>query len=363
MTARPQIQPVSLEQSVPESRRRNAYRIANVLGTVGLILTWWFKQDHDPYVQLMYPLFAVQGIISAVLLANSRIRLRIVEWYTLVVFTVIVLSKFAYEIYAKLPHTVSSLELTESVYWLATTLVVMIYLVLETRQGLYAALALAGALTLIGLPQLLGEAFAGETSRLFGFGRFLTFMAGLIPFLYVLSSVKERLAVERWLSHTDTLTGTANRRKLLDVLETVRLEQRSCAVILFDLDHFKSINDSHGHEVGDQVLSQVAACCAEALRARATDTIGRWGGEEFLVVLPNVTLDQAHEVAERLRSAVASHPFGDVGQVTASFGVAWSNEPDGLLELIRQADEAMYQSKRAGRNRIQSAALACPVLV
>lgn len=331
------------------------YLTASVLGQLGMALTWFLRQGLDVYVRYMYPFFLLNALICALMLANPRVRVKISERYTLIVFTFIVLSKFVYEVYAKTPTQTSSSELTESVYWLAAMLVLMIYMVLETRAGLFAAMALAGIMMAVGLPGLISEALAGDVSRLFGFGRFLTFMAGMVPFMYVISSVKERLAVERWHSSTDVLTGAANRRKLLDVLGAVR---HGCSVILFDLDHFKAINDTFGHEAGDSVLREVAARAREVLRSNKGDTIGRWGGEEFLVVLPDVMHEQALEVAERLRYSLAAHGFGQVGQVTASFGVASSNQPDALLELIRHADDAMYRAKQAGRNRVLDASTA-----
>ena len=338
-----------LDDSVPEDRRRRVYLTASFLGLSSMAAFWFLRQGLDVYVRWAYPFFMLNGLICAVMLANKNVRVRVSERYTLVVFVLIVLSKFVYEVYAKTPLQVSSAELTESVYWLACIVVLMIYMVLETRKGLIAALLLVAAMASIGLPGLISEALSGDGSRLLGFGRFLTFMVGVVPFVYVISSVKERLAIERWHSSTDVLTGAANRRKLLDVIHSV---QQGCSVILFDLDHFKAINDTFGHEVGDAVLRDVAALSREVLRSGKGDTIGRWGGEEFLVVLPGVMLAQALEVAERLRYSLAAQAFGAVGQVTASFGVACSLESGEMLELIRHADDAMYRAKQAGRNRV-----------
>jgi diguanylate cyclase len=349
MSAVPEIKALSLDDSVPEDRRRRVYLMASALGLSSMVVFWFLRQGVDVYVRWAYPFFLLNGLICAVMLSRKNVRVRVSEWYTLVVFVLIVLSKFIYEVYAKTPSQVSSAELTESVYWLACIVVLMIYMVLETRRGLYAALLLVATMLAIGSPGLVSEALSGNPSRLIGFARFLTFMAGVVPFVYVISSVKERLAIERWHSSTDVLTGAANRRKLLDVLHTV---QRGCAVILFDLDHFKQINDTFGHEIGDAVLRDVAALSREVLRSNKGDTIGRWGGEEFLVVLPGVMLEQALEVAERLRYSLAAHGFGSVGQVTASFGVAYSTESGEMLELIRQADEAMYRAKQGGRNQV-----------
>jgi two-component system, cell cycle response regulator len=154
----------------------------------------------------------------------------------------------------------------------------------------------------------------------------------------------------------DPLTGLWNRGAILDRLHreidrAARNASRT-AVVLVDLDHFKRINDSYGHPAGDTVLVN----SADRLRGclRAYDEIGRWGGEEFLIVLPNCDAEEAAGVAERTRRAVVERPhnLGGVRQeVTASFGVAAATSGDAA-ELVRRADAALYRAKDAGRNRV-----------
>jgi two-component system cell cycle response regulator len=174
------------------------------------------------------------------------------------------------------------------------------------------------------------------------------------------------LAREEALATRDILTGLPNRRGLYDraraELSRAEREKRSIGVIMMDLDHFKDINDRFGHAAGDEALRKVA----EVLQAnrRDYDLAGRWGGEEFLVVVPGSTLTQTSVVAERIRSAIQSIelPLGGAGPVTlrASFGVA-ATEPAasrvGLDELLERADAAMYRAKREGRNRVEMHAL------
>jgi len=153
------------------------------------------------------------------------------------------------------------------------------------------------------------------------------------------------------LSVTDDLTALANRRLLRQRLaeETMRSARsgRPFALLMIDLDHFKEVNDHHGHQVGDSVLRQCATTLKECLRG--SDLVARYGGEEFCILLPETSARGARLVAERLRQAVAqlSAPVP-----TISVGVAMS-EPAGLVDnLIRHADEALYQAKGAGRNRV-----------
>jgi diguanylate cyclase (GGDEF)-like protein/PAS domain S-box-containing protein len=154
----------------------------------------------------------------------------------------------------------------------------------------------------------------------------------------------------------DQLTGLYNRHKLEEVLsqEVARCMRYSSvfSVIIFDLDHFKSINDRFGHNSGDAVLSSVARI-VEA-NVRETEIAGRWGGEEFLMVLPETALDSAVQLAERLRSNIEGHQFPIPQQVTVSVGVAAFTSADTQKKIVQRADAALYAAKEAGRNRVMS---------
>ncbi|MCG9013726.1 GGDEF domain-containing protein, partial [Laribacter hongkongensis] len=156
------------------------------------------------------------------------------------------------------------------------------------------------------------------------------------------------------LSSTDRLTGLANRLRLdEEVARQISLAQRHAqefSLILLDLDHFKLVNDQHGHQVGDRVLIEIAALLRQTLRN--SDTAGRWGGEEFLIVLPQTSVESARKVADKLRRTIAGHNFGSVGPQTASFGIAVWHAGDTAKTLFVRVDHAMYQSKRDGRNRV-----------
>jgi len=161
------------------------------------------------------------------------------------------------------------------------------------------------------------------------------------------------------LATTDPLTGCSNRRQVLGQLQVEA--QRAArggalSVGLVDMDHFKAINDAHGHAAGDAVLRTFAA---EALRAlRPTDGLGRWGGEEFLVVLSQTRLEAALAAAERLRRmveemAVPALPEGR--RVTVSIGVAEHRAGEPLDQTVERADQALYRAKQGGRNRVEAA--------
>lgn len=147
----------------------------------------------------------------------------------------------------------------------------------------------------------------------------------------------------------DDLTGLFDRATLRVALERAcQGEAQPVSVIMIDLDDFKHFNDSHGHLAGDRVLARAAEIVRQSLRD--TDIPARYGGEEFCVVLPGRSLHEAATVAERLRARI-EHELGPQG-VTASFGVASRSDADAPLTLLRAADDALYMSKRAGKNRI-----------
>ena len=157
---------------------------------------------------------------------------------------------------------------------------------------------------------------------------------------------------------TDHLTQLSNRHHLDEVLnrECARFKRTGSpfAIFIVDCDKFKSVNDSHGHQVGDLVLIDIARLMHG--NVRATDTVGRWGGEEFLVILPDTGLESAAQVAEKLRLAIATHRFPSVEHKTASFGVAEMRPNESIKELIARADLALYRAKEDGRNRVEMGA-------
>jgi len=159
------------------------------------------------------------------------------------------------------------------------------------------------------------------------------------------------------LSVTDRLTGLFNRRKLDEILDEELIRSRRYAInfslILIDIDHFKRVNDTYGHGVGDNVLVGMAEIMREC--TREADSLARYGGEEFVMVCRHSGLAGCVATAEKLREEIAAHVFPGVGQVTASFGAATCHEADDAASLLGRADTALYRAKAAGRNRVESA--------
>jgi diguanylate cyclase (GGDEF)-like protein len=158
----------------------------------------------------------------------------------------------------------------------------------------------------------------------------------------------------RQAADTDALTGLLNRRRMSDRMQQewvrARSERRPVAVMLLDIDHFKAINDQYGHARGDEVIARVAGVLQRGVRRG--DLVARWGGEEFLVLLPGAVLGEAHEVAERIRQEIAqlSLSMNVPMQVSATAGLAMWHEGESLDATIERADGLLYAGKRQGRN-------------
>jgi diguanylate cyclase (GGDEF)-like protein len=154
----------------------------------------------------------------------------------------------------------------------------------------------------------------------------------------------------------DYLTGIYNRLMFSELLEAELQRARrygsDLSLIMFDLDHFKEVNDTNGHNIGDHVLRAVAQLVSDSIRAH--DILTRWGGEEFMVLIPKTNQNQAGILAEKLRRLIEAHDFGNGLHVTASFGVTQFRDSDHADTFTARSDSAMYLAKENGRNRIES---------
>lgn len=175
--------------------------------------------------------------------------------------------------------------------------------------------------------------------------------------VYVMDITKRKLAENDMylLATTDSLTGIPNRRVLSSLLEReVELARRHgtpVSLVMYDLDYFKRVNDTFGHDEGDNVLRTVTTLVKATIRS--TDVVVRWGGEEFMLLMPRTDVSAARNVAEKLRLAIAGHDFDKVGKLTVSFGVTAFEPKDNLISLLKRVDDALYCAKEHGRNRIE----------
>ncbi len=233
----------------------------------------------------------------------------------------------------------------------------------EQRFDTPALLAGAGIVSGVSLP-------IGARENVFGIlGAFATcqheFTNDDVHFMQamanVLAAAVQRKRTEEEihaLATTDSLTGLTNRRAFTAILEReidrARRYGSNLALIMYDIDHFKSVNDRHGHDVGDHILQAVTELVTK--KVRTVDVVARWGGEEFMALLPASDLAAATIVAEKLRAAIAGHRFETLGTLTASFGVTALKSDDSLNTLSKRVDDALYQAKENGRNRVEALA-------
>ncbi|MGA7297610.1 MAG: GGDEF domain-containing protein [Rhodanobacteraceae bacterium] len=226
----------------------------------------------------------------------------------------------------------------------------------KVKQRVQASQARADAAQkqnrILQLQQTLSEKVA-ETRGLYAT---LLLIALVVLCVWVLRLLRSQQRLRK-LAEIDSLTSIYNRQYFVNagglLLEACKKEGANASLILIDLDHFKLVNDTHGHATGDAVLKRTALACQGQLRAN--DLFGRLGGEEFGIVMPNCELDMAVEYAERIRSAIAalSSASDDTPNVTASAGVASTARANyDLRQLMIHADDALYRAKRDGRNRV-----------
>jgi diguanylate cyclase (GGDEF)-like protein len=303
--------------------------------------------------------------ILAGLTAAGRVRLAALERVLLLSFIAVIVANLVHGLYLA-PLDAGAVDGGRAaMHWVPVAFVVA-YIALDAWLAARVSLVILLGVVLVAAPAFLArpEARAGIGSAEEFVQVVLAYAVTLVA-LSFFAGMPQRLV--RWreaahemreLAFSDALTGLANRRwaeAQLD-LEVARTERYGggFAVIVVDIDHFKRLNDAHGHAMGDEVLTGLAATLRRSLRA--SDRVARWGGEEFVVLTPETPLPAAVELAEVLRRQVAKTPLGNGLFVTISLGVAGWEDGDTRCTLVERADGALYLAKGAGRDRVAVAA-------
>lgn len=340
-------------------QRRRVYLLVTLVGLVGCAWRLSTGRGTEWELRLAYPLLSVYLAFALVVLVALPRRIRAVEVGGYATVTTVWLATMAAQLATIEDDALAWQSLFPGVYANVFLVIVLAQLWFDRRWALWLSLVAPVVSTVIGLARFLPTDAVGRdyTAELLGAQGYLVVLALLI---HLMARSKEALARTqaeasrmRELAFADQLTGLPNRRRLtaeLDRLLHDRRAQGPIAVIAFDLDRFKAINDTHGHEAGDEVLRAVADLARGAVRG--DHVVGRWGGEEFLVLAPHTDLAAASVVAERLRAAIAGHVFPRGLTVTASFGVDVvrpGEEADGALH---RADRLLYAAKAAGRDAV-----------
>ncbi|WP_243028435.1 GGDEF domain-containing protein [Thermus albus] len=301
----------------------------------------------DPVDRLLLPLLALGFSLLALILWRWP---RTSPWVLATAHALVasyLLATLAYQLLI----SPNPMGLSPAAYWVPFVYFSS-FLFFQTQQAVRLALLYLLTLFLLSLLGSVRGHFHAE--HLNALAQFFGANLAYVGLLYMLVRVKEGYLEAQLEAYTDPLTGLRNRRYLDLVLERelfrVQRYNRPLSLMILDLDNFKRVNDTHGHPVGDRVLKTLARCLEEHLRK--SDRAVRLGGEEFAILLAETPLAQAVRLAGRLRQAVAALRVPPVAGMTISIGVAEARPDDSPLSLLKRADEALYQAKRRGKNRV-----------
>lgn len=344
-----------MAHSIDESKRRVLMWML-AFAWVATVLGWIVQEPLFRSSPALHAVLAVNLVFHPALFLIAWRRLlsqRIIELSCLLFAAVVCAGCIALKLYS--PAYGAGVNLEPLYPWIPV-IYVLAFALVGQRTGLKLSLAIMTLFVVISLPYLVGPA---HTYTLFTIALH-TSSAALIAALYFFSSYQHRLQSAQFtmdelarMANTDELTGLANRRRVIEVIDSeLRRSSRyghGFSIILLDIDRFKAVNDQLGHEVGDQALKALAQRSSEALRE--VDLIGRWGGEEFIVILPETSYEESLQKAQLLCSHVAAAPVVDDLSITISCGVTSAGSGDDMEGIFHRADSALYTAKRSGRNR------------
>ncbi len=348
-------------RATSEAGVRRAYLVANTIVWSFLAILWGLTPALDPFSRVAVPALLVSLGLLLLGLVSRRLPLRAVGPLTLLLLVAVAFSRLVAWRLGILPDIGSPGDSIALVAHLAASFPVA-FLVFGTRRGLQVSVviyvAFVGLYGNVILDALLGR--ATDPAAVVALSLAVAY-AVLITTIWVLASRLERLTAEHARADmlaeqasSDPLTRIANRRRLDDELDRLIAQSRRygqpLSVILIDLDLFKQVNDHFGHDIGDQILIETVRRLTATVRD--ADLLGRWGGEEFLLLAPNTDHAAACALAERCRQAIAESPMPTAGEVTASLGVATHAADDVSRSLMRRADLALYTAKAEGRDRV-----------
>jgi diguanylate cyclase (GGDEF)-like protein len=348
-----------LEFDSSEGIRRNVLLGATGIATA-LSLVFWVlgaSKDVDSIQRAVVPLLTL--LFGVLTFLTWRGQLRGAEIGLLVIGGGVLLERIHFARNLPHPGLMPVLDAYELLIWFPSVYL-FAFLLFDKKHALLFSLGL-----LAGSAVVLRDWFIPGAADIFhaDLSEFYLGQLGCIFFVYSVSILRERLSRTHELavdlhrfSETDFLTGVPNRRALTRTLEReiTRCQRHGDALglILLDVDRFKQINDSLGHDEGDRVLRRIALLVDRT--RRDSDVFGRWGGEEFLLIAPSLGLDEAHSAAERLRQVLEVADSEVSAPVTASFGVSDYRFGDGVASMLKRADEALMKAKASGRNCVIS---------
>ena len=344
--------------------KRKLYLTSIPVGCIVAIIVWFLEREQGVlhvFDRIGLPILVITYTILWFLLYTRTLSLLILEFILFTSFSLFMLVSMSFTLFIDHPVGAEVGDMAGAGYWFPVTYG-LAFVIFGAQLGRKLAFTLFTASFVMGLIYLVSITPEMARREILVMSQIYTANA-LVLLLFISVATMTRMQtryasnMER-IANTDPLTGLGNRRRLEALLnhEVTRTERydRIFCIILFDIDHFKKINDLHGHDIGDTVLKNIGNLFSS--HVRAVDTIGRWGGEEFLIVTPELELTEACALAERLLMTLRTYHFSQVGSVTASFGVTQFCDTDTMLSLYKRADDAMYKAKTTGRNKVVSIA-------
>lgn len=349
-----------------ERLKRRVYAAAFLLAAFAAAFSYILhpQSSGTGHIQLVFgPIVAVVATAMAVAVLNRRVALRPIEVGGWLIAVSLLLLRTAVAMFQE-GESGMALVFAPSTPWIAAVFVLG-FLMLDKRCALLGSVVLYATMILMVGTYVAMQGISSlsrfELNALVQ--QYVVANSFYVVLLYVMARAREEYGkadfqsrVMSKLAYTDELTGIPNRRYIAAAAskEIARIERdaRPFSVITVDIDHFKRVNDTHGHMVGDAVLQSVAEVLSSGLRGG--DELGRVGGEEFVVLAYDAGIVRAEALAERLREALEQHQGESTPRVTASFGVVEHQPGDTFSELVDRADHALYLAKNRGRNRVEA---------
>lgn len=351
-----------LEVTRNERARRRIYITCLFLISIVLFSAWVCRPYWDTYRLISAPVFLLLVLGLVVLIWRESIPLERSETLMLMTLAAIPLSRQIW-LYHLGRTGEQWFRMLGNNYWATSVVLVMAFTIGDRRRGLLAGVAIVLLSVIIAAIGIGIKLAAGDISA-----NAITYVVGSLLFLMIFlalmsvatipkdqwhTAISRAAVYSRW-ALTDKLTELANRHAGADILArhcaAAKRQDRPLSVIMGDLDNFKQVNDTEGHAVGDAVLTGVAKIMRASVRE--SDAVIRWGGEEFLIVVPDSNLEAARILAERCRYAIEAEPVAGI-QMTMTFGVAQYQPGDTQESLLARADENLYTGKGTSGNRVE----------
>lgn len=345
-----------------QDRKRIVYLVSLACGMIILLLSLSLREPGDTFVQVLYPIYAVLFAVVFVIVWREFLPLWKLEIMMFVTIAVLIMSRLAWHFHCAESIDKQLLVLAGGHYWAVGALVVAGFVMLDYKQGLRAGLIIILLSIIIAGISVTEDVIRREvpTEVLVYLLRVHLFLMLFLGLTSAATVMRQKLqwaliraeVLDQWAS-TDLLTDLANRRAAEQFLKkqasVAGRHGRRFSIIFADVDHFKQLNDTYGHAAGDDVLAEIARILTNSVRE--SDFVARWGGDEFLMVAPEIAEESAQQLAERCRSEIDKEPVAGY-PVTLCFGVTEFLPEDNVDTMLARADEMLYKAKAAGRNHV-----------